>query len=149
MGIPRNSPCPCGSGKKYKNCCFQKNFVEVPAKRKDVVFTMPGQENITQQITNMDSIPSHNESRIKPNITKDQMMDLCLEEIYKILIDEKVNMLVDLVNLVVHDMDIVPIFTYREIASRIENDKRFSIYMMQICSLSGTDPLKLMVDKLS
>ena len=19
--IPRNSPCPCGSGKKYKDCC--------------------------------------------------------------------------------------------------------------------------------
>jgi len=19
--IPRNEPCPCGSGKKYKNCC--------------------------------------------------------------------------------------------------------------------------------
>jgi preprotein translocase subunit SecA len=19
--IPRNAPCPCGSGKKYKNCC--------------------------------------------------------------------------------------------------------------------------------
>ena len=149
MGIPRNSPCPCGSGKKYKNCCFQKNFIEVSAKRKDVVFTMPGQDNITQQITNIDSFPTHNESGIRPNITKDQMMDLCLDEIYNILKNEKVEMLVDLVNLVVHDMDIVPIFTYREIASRIENDKRFSIYMMQICSLSGTDPLKLMVDKLS
>jgi preprotein translocase subunit SecA len=21
--IPRNAPCPCGSGKKYKNCCGQ------------------------------------------------------------------------------------------------------------------------------
>jgi len=21
--IQRNSPCPCGSGKKYKNCCSQ------------------------------------------------------------------------------------------------------------------------------
>nr|MEE4269249.1 SEC-C metal-binding domain-containing protein [Candidatus Krumholzibacteria bacterium] len=20
----RNSPCPCGSGKKYKKCCLQK-----------------------------------------------------------------------------------------------------------------------------
>jgi preprotein translocase subunit SecA len=19
--VPRNAPCPCGSGKKYKNCC--------------------------------------------------------------------------------------------------------------------------------
>jgi hypothetical protein len=22
----RNAPCPCGSGKKYKNCCYRKNF---------------------------------------------------------------------------------------------------------------------------
>ena len=149
MGIPRNSPCPCGSGKKYKNCCFQKNFIEVPAKRKDVVFTMPGQDNITQPITNIDSFPTHNENGIKPNITKDQMMDLCLDEIYKILKSEKVNMLADLVNLVVHDMDIVPTFTYREIGTQIENDARFSIYNMQICSLIGTDPVELMVDKLS
>ena len=25
--IGRNSPCPCGSGKKYKNCCEQKDRV--------------------------------------------------------------------------------------------------------------------------
>ncbi len=23
--IGRNDPCPCGSGKKYKNCCLSKN----------------------------------------------------------------------------------------------------------------------------
>jgi len=23
MKISRNSPCPCGSGKKYKDCCFR------------------------------------------------------------------------------------------------------------------------------
>ena len=23
QGIPRNAPCPCGSGKKYKRCCGQ------------------------------------------------------------------------------------------------------------------------------
>jgi uncharacterized protein YecA (UPF0149 family) len=22
--IGRNEPCPCGSGKKYKNCCLKK-----------------------------------------------------------------------------------------------------------------------------
>ncbi|MHB8898054.1 MAG: SEC-C metal-binding domain-containing protein [Thermoguttaceae bacterium] len=21
----RNAPCPCGSGKKYKNCCMKKS----------------------------------------------------------------------------------------------------------------------------
>jgi hypothetical protein len=76
MGIPRNSPCPCGSGKKYKNCCFQKDFIKVAAKRKDVKFTMPGEEDVIMPITNMDSIPTHNKNGIKQNIKKDKMIDL-------------------------------------------------------------------------
>jgi SEC-C motif len=24
--LSRNAPCPCGSGKKYKNCCWDKDF---------------------------------------------------------------------------------------------------------------------------
>ena len=24
--LPRNAPCPCGSGKKYKQCCAKKGF---------------------------------------------------------------------------------------------------------------------------
>jgi len=24
--ISRNQPCPCGSGKKYKQCCYRKGF---------------------------------------------------------------------------------------------------------------------------
>jgi len=26
----RNAPCPCGSGKKYKNCCLKKGYVSPP-----------------------------------------------------------------------------------------------------------------------
>jgi hypothetical protein len=26
---PRNAPCPCGSGKKYKHCCLKKGFAGV------------------------------------------------------------------------------------------------------------------------
>ncbi|MSQ04135.1 MAG: hypothetical protein EXR71_19970 [Myxococcales bacterium] len=29
-GISRNDPCPCGSGQKYKKCCFDAN-AEPPA----------------------------------------------------------------------------------------------------------------------
>lgn len=25
----RNSPCPCGSGKKYKKCCYLKQFQQL------------------------------------------------------------------------------------------------------------------------
>ncbi|MCM1042607.1 MAG: SEC-C metal-binding domain-containing protein [Corallococcus sp.] len=28
-----NRPCPCGSGKKYKDCCFAKDNPEEAAKR--------------------------------------------------------------------------------------------------------------------
>ena len=26
--VGRNDPCPCGSGKKYKNCCMNKDVEE-------------------------------------------------------------------------------------------------------------------------
>ena len=26
--IGRNDPCPCGSGKKYKKCCLEKDLTE-------------------------------------------------------------------------------------------------------------------------
>ena len=27
MKIGRNDPCPCGSGKKYKHCCYMKENI--------------------------------------------------------------------------------------------------------------------------
>lgn len=32
--IGRNDPCPCGSGKKYKQCCLSKQYPALPGKRK-------------------------------------------------------------------------------------------------------------------
>lgn len=29
MKIGRNDPCPCGSGKKYKNCCLRKETMSI------------------------------------------------------------------------------------------------------------------------
>ena len=31
--IGRNDPCPCGSGKKYKNCCLLKQKNKGPKKK--------------------------------------------------------------------------------------------------------------------
>ncbi len=28
MKAGRNDPCPCGSGKKYKHCCYEKDSVK-------------------------------------------------------------------------------------------------------------------------
>jgi hypothetical protein len=33
MKTGRNAPCPCGSGKKYKNCCLSKE-AETPWQQK-------------------------------------------------------------------------------------------------------------------
>jgi uncharacterized protein len=33
--VGRNDPCPCGSKKKYKQCCMQKDLAEAPT-------TVPG-----------------------------------------------------------------------------------------------------------
>jgi hypothetical protein len=85
---------------------------------------------------------------LRPNITKEKMMDCCLDKIYTILKSEKVGMLADLVNTTVKNMNIVPTFTYRDIGNRMESDGRFEIIHMQICGLNGTDTISLMLEKL-
>ena len=146
--IPQNSPCPCGSGKRYKNCCYPQKYSETSANKVKAKFTLDNGSNVQKSITSIDSIPAHNNNGIKPNISKEQMIGLCLDEIYGVLRSEGAGMLVDLVNRVVKSMDIVPRYTYREIADYMEADDRFAIFKKQICSLAGTDPLERMVDKL-
>jgi hypothetical protein len=35
--IPRNAPCPCGSGKKYKHCCIDKGPDPVGRKKQLII----------------------------------------------------------------------------------------------------------------
>lgn len=148
--VPRNSPCPCGSGKKYKKCCYQKDYEEVSAKKIKAMLTLDEEgtkEN--RELIAVDSIPTHNKNALKPSITKEQMMDLCLDEIYRALEINQVGMIVDLVNNAIEEMNIVPAFMYSEIVLRMQEvDNRFAVYHNQICSLKGTDPLQLIIDKL-
>lgn len=46
--IGRNNPCPCGSGKKYKQCCFQKDAMKKknPLLGRRITFSSP---NKTQE----------------------------------------------------------------------------------------------------
>jgi len=137
----RNTPCPCGSGKKYNHCCDKTDLKIIPAVKKDATFSLDNDTTITRSIISTNSIPTHHQYGLRQNITKEQMMDFCLDEIHTILESEKVGMLADLVNRTVKNIGIVPTFTYREIANRIESDGRFEIIHMQICSL------KLIFDK--
>ncbi len=42
-----------------------------------------------------------------------------------------------------------PNFTYREIGIQMEKDGRFEVEKMQVCSLKGTDPIELIIEKLN
>jgi hypothetical protein len=35
-GVRRNDPCPCGSGKKFKKCCFQKQLIQQQTERETI-----------------------------------------------------------------------------------------------------------------
>ena len=44
MKIGRNQPCPCGSGKKYKHCCYdaaQQQSVEMNSELAHILATNP------------------------------------------------------------------------------------------------------------
>ena len=102
--IRRNDPCPCGSGKKYKHCCYSQNYQKVKPDKKNAYFTVDDGSKISHKVTSIDSIPSHNKNGLTPNITPHQIMDLCLDEIYKIIGKEKVGMAHDLVDKVILNM---------------------------------------------
>jgi len=38
--VPKNSLCPCGSDKKYKYCCFARDWKTKQAQRKTVTFSL-------------------------------------------------------------------------------------------------------------
>jgi|LGOV01.1.fsa_nt_gb hypothetical protein len=80
-------------------------------------------------------------------MTKKEMINSCIETIHPILKIEKIGMLGDVVNKVVQDLNIILNFTYREIGMQMENDDRFEIYQMQVCSLKGIDPIELISSK--
>ncbi len=144
----RNDPCPCGSGKKYKDCCFPKNFIKVTPEKINAQFTMEDGSKVTRSIRSINALPTHNQNGLSPSITAEQMMDLCLDEIIKILSDEKAGMLPDLADKVVLEMDIIPAFTYKQLAERMANDDRFKVANDYFCGLKGSDPVGLMLDRL-
>ena len=145
--VKRNDPCPCGSGEKYKNCCYLKNYSQVNPSKVNAELTMDDGTTVTHAITALDSIPTHNKNGLQPDITPEQMMDLCLDEIYKVLQTEKVGMIHDFVDAVIKEMDIIPTFTYRQLATRMAQDGRFEVAYSQSCCLKGSDPIRLLTKK--
>lgn len=53
MKIGRNDPCPCGSGKKYKNCCLRKDTMSVPEQIRYAVKENGYKEDVGDVLVNM------------------------------------------------------------------------------------------------
>lgn len=145
--VPRNSHCPCGSGKKYKICCFLTDRQFTEPERVDVVFNTDG-VNTKHKVTSLDSIPIHNKNGLISNVKKSKEIELFLDLAEIDLKHRNVDMLADITNRLVEEMNIVPQFTYRDIGQAIENDSRFQHYKMQIVCLAGNDPLELFVNQM-
>ncbi len=76
------------------------------------------------------------------------MIALILDEFFHILSTEQVGTLADMTNRIVAEMNIVPVFTYRDLGNVLETDSRFEHYYMQLVCLAGNDPVKVYVDKM-
>ena len=46
--LPRNAPCPCGSGKKYKNCCSTKGFEWLVDEAGNVFKSIPMSDEVSE-----------------------------------------------------------------------------------------------------
>jgi len=146
--VPKNSPCPCGSGKKYKYCCFTKDWKTKQAQRKMATLTLDDGSQVKRKVHSLDSIPTHNTNGLTPDISKKKMIVLILDEFFRILNTEQVGTLADLTNRIVAEMNIVPVFTYRELGNMLEADSRFEHYCMQLVCLAGNDPIEIFADKM-
>lgn len=45
----RNDPCPCGSGKKYKHCCYAKDSAELAAAAAAAAAAPPEEEEDVEE----------------------------------------------------------------------------------------------------
>lgn len=85
LKIGRNEPCPCGSGKKYKNCCRnQKAEVSVKdeyKKRYDIILKTPEQvDGIRKCGDLLLSIMDGVEKMIRPGLKTDDINTFVHEE---------------------------------------------------------------------
>ena len=146
--VQKNSLCPCGSGKKYKYCCFTKDWKTKKAQRKTATFSFDDGSQVKRNVHSLDSIPTHNTNGLTPDITKKQMIALILDDFFRILSTEHVGTLADMTNRIVAEMNIVPVFTYRDLGKALEADSRFEHYCMQLICLAGNDPVEVYVNKM-
>jgi hypothetical protein len=146
--VQKNALCSCGSGKKYKYCCYKKDWNTKQAQRKMVTFSFDDDSHVQRKVHSMDSIPTHNANGLTSNIPKEQLVAMILDDFFRILSTEEVGTLTDLTNRIVTEMNIVPVFTYRDLGNALEADPRFEHYCMQLICLAGNNPVELYINKM-
>ena len=146
--VPRYSTCPCRSDRKYKPGCLESDRSERSAERIPASFTLEDGSKTIRAILALDSVPTHNANGLQPNLSKEQTLQVLLDELERDLAFMRVELLSEATNRLVARMNIVPKFTYRDVGNAVEADKRFVQYMMQIVCLVGEDPLTLFFEKL-
>lgn len=118
------------------------------AQSKVAAFSFDDGSQMKRTVHSLDSIPTHNRNGLAPDITKKQMIDLVLDDFLLTLNVEQIGMLADMTNRVGAEMNIVPVFTYRDLGNALDADSRFEHYCMQVICLAGNDPTELLVDKM-
>ena len=58
MKIGRNDPCPCGSGRKYKNCCLEDHASGLPSEGTAGVFAEIHQALQGRQFSSLEEVRS-------------------------------------------------------------------------------------------
>ena len=118
------------------------------AQQKMAAFSLDDSSRQKRSVHSLDSIPTHNAKGLTPDITKKQMIALVLDELFRILSAEQVGTLADMTSRIVAELNIVPVFTYRDLGNALETDSRFEHYCMQLVCLAGNDPVEVYVDKM-
>jgi len=86
--IGRNTPCPCGSGKKYKNCCRNKkkeiSLKEEYKRRYDIILKEPHQiQGIKKSGKLLISIVDQVEEMIRPGLKTEEINTFVHEQTIK------------------------------------------------------------------
>jgi hypothetical protein len=87
MKIGRNDPCPCGSGRKYKNCCLEDQRTGLPHEGPAGVFAEIRQALQGRQFSSLDELQSYTDRfmRQRNQAPKDDFHGLSPDQMHRIL----------------------------------------------------------------
>jgi hypothetical protein len=101
--VHRNEKCPCGSGKKYKNCCLKQEIALMPKKRGDAIKGM-SELNVNKILSIDDTIGTGLATLLAKNL---KLSDIVFPEKEKRR-DSDMEVLPSLINLFGNNIKVIP-----------------------------------------